>query len=75
MSVEEILNGSVEINDKQVIGFGAGFTYQANEFFFLLEFDLDHYTLKIRMYCAEELEHASSCVAIVRSVFQNLEGA
>ena len=72
VSVDQILDGSVEINDKQIICFGAGLEYQSDEFFFLFEFNLDHYTLKLRMYTEKENEFAKSCVAVVQSVFQNL---
>jgi hypothetical protein len=73
--VEEILDGTVEINDKQVLSFAVGFVYNSKEFFILFEFNLDHYTLKIRVYSSEDLEFASNCIAIVRGVFQNLDNS
>ena len=70
--VSQILDGSFEINDKQIISFGTAFKYQNEEFFILFEFNLDNYTLKLRMYVNEEIELANSCLAVTQSVFQNL---
>jgi hypothetical protein len=66
------MDGSVEINDKQVISFGAAFQYNQDEFFILFEFNLDYYTLKLRMYAQDSFELANSCLAMAHSVFQNL---
>ena len=66
------MDGTVEINDKQIISFGAAFEYANHEFFILFEFNLDYYTLKLRMYAQEHFELANSCLTMAHSVFQNL---
>ena len=70
--VSQILDGSFEINDKVILSFGTCFEYESEEFFILFEFNLDNYTLKLRMYVNEEIELANSCLAVTQSVFQNL---
>jgi hypothetical protein len=72
VSLNDIMNGVIEINDKQIICFGAAFEFKKEEFFILFEFNLDYYTLKLRMYANEDFELAKSCLAMAHSVFQNL---
>lgn len=66
------MDGTFSINDKQIISFGAAFEHLDDEFFILFEFNLDYYTLKLRMYTRKDIEVAGLCLTVAHSVFQNL---
>ena len=72
VTLDQIMDGSFQINDKQVISFASAFEYLGDEFFMLFEFNLDYYTLKLRMYTQKEIEVANLCLTVTHSVFQNL---